>query len=61
MLDHLVAEARTLGITSLWLETGSPASFIPAIRLYESASFSRCGPFEGYTDDPFSIFMTRSI
>jgi putative acetyltransferase len=61
MLDHLIAEARASGLTSLWLETGSPASFIPAIRLYESAGFSRCGPFEGYHDDPFSIFMTRII
>jgi putative acetyltransferase len=61
MLDHLMTEARASGLTSLWLETGSPASFVPAIRLYESAGFTRCGPFEGYTDDPFSIFMTRKI
>jgi putative acetyltransferase len=61
ILDHLVAEARALGMTSLWLETGSAPAFVPAIRLYEGAGFERCGPFTGYTADPFSIFMTRAI
>jgi putative acetyltransferase len=61
ILDHLIAEARARGMTSLWLETGSTAPFIPALQLYSSAGFVRCGPFDGYSDDPFSIFMTRSI
>jgi putative acetyltransferase len=61
MLEHIVREARARGMTSLWLETGSAAAFAPALRLYESAGFVRCGPFEGYPQDPFSIFMTRSI
>ncbi len=61
ILAHLIAEARARGITSLWLETGSTAPFVPALRLYESAGFVRCGPFEDYVDDPFSVFMTRTI
>lgn len=61
MLEHLIVEARKRGLRSLWLETGSSAAFIPALRLYESAGFVRCGPFDGYTDDPFSVFMTRAI
>lgn len=61
LLDHLIGEARARGMKSLWLETGSSAAFIPALRLYESAGFVRCGPFDGYTDDPFSEFMTRAI
>ena len=48
-------------MNSLWLETGSVAAFVPAIRLYESAGFVRCGPFDAYVDDPFSIFMKRDI
>jgi putative acetyltransferase len=48
-------------MTSLWLETGSTEPFIPALRLYESRGFQRCGPFDGYVDDPFSVFMTRTI
>jgi putative acetyltransferase len=61
ILEHLVAEARSRGMKSLWLETGSPAAFVPARKLYESAGFTACAPFDGYVDDPFSIFMTREI
>jgi putative acetyltransferase len=61
LLRHIMAAARERGMSSLWLETGSPAEFVPAVRLYESEGFVRCGPFEGYTDDPFSVFMTRAI
>ena len=61
LLRHLIAEARRRGMTSLWLETGSPDDFVPAQRLYESEGFTRCGPFDGYTDDPFSVFMTRTL
>ena len=61
ILEHLIAEARARGMTSLWLETGSADAFTPALRLYESAGFTRCGPFDGYIDDPFSVFMTRSL
>ena len=61
LLDHIVGEARRIGLKSLWLETGSAPAFTPALRLYETAGFTRCGPFDGYADDPFSVFMTRAI
>jgi putative acetyltransferase len=61
MLNHIMGEARLRGMRSLWLETGSAAAFMPALRLYESAGFARCGPFDGYVDDPFSVFMTRDL
>jgi putative acetyltransferase len=61
ILLFLVEEARARGLQSLWLETGSAEAFTPALRLYESAGFTRCGPFEGYLEDPFSIFMTREL
>ena len=61
MLDHIVREAQRMGLTSLWLETGSADAFEPALRLYESAGFTRCGPFDGYVEDPFSVFMMREI
>src|SRR5262245_57033420 len=47
MLDHIVSQARARGMRSLWLETGSSTAFLPALRLYESAGFVRCGPFDG--------------
>ena len=61
LLEHLIEAARKAGMTSLWLETGSSSEFIPALRLYESAGFARCGPFDGYVEDPFSVFMTRAL
>jgi putative acetyltransferase len=61
ILDHIVSEARARGMSSLWLETGSAPAFAPALRLYESAGFVRCGPFDAYVEDPFSVFMTRTI
>lgn len=61
LLRHIIAEARTRGLSTLWLETGSNAPFLPARRLYESEGFTRCGPFGDYVEDPFSVYMTRSV
>ena len=61
VLEHLTAEARARGLRSLWIETGSTPPFVPALRLYESAGFRRCGPFGEYREDPFSVFMTREL
>jgi putative acetyltransferase len=61
LLEHLIGVARARGMETLWLETGSTSAFTPALRLYESAGFVRCGPFDGYTEDPFSVFMTRAL
>jgi putative acetyltransferase len=61
ILEHIMGEARARGMRSLWLETGSTEAFTPGLRLYESAGFTRCGPFDGYVDDSFSVFMTRAL
>jgi len=61
MLDHLVAEAAAAGFTRLSLETGVQPGFAAARALYEKAGFTLCGPFEGYWDDPNSLFMTRTL
>ncbi len=61
ILLHLLAEGRTRGYTRLSLETGAPEDFLPARRLYASHGFSECGPLTGYVDDPFSLFMTRTL
>lgn len=61
LLRHIVDDARRRGMSSLWLETGTTEDFAPAQRLYESEGFVRCGPFEDYAPDPFSVFMTRTL
>jgi putative acetyltransferase len=61
MLDHLIAEARVSGYTRLSLETGVQPTFVAARALYARAGFDLCPPFEGYDEDPNSVFMTRSL
>ncbi|WP_405053993.1 GNAT family N-acetyltransferase [Tabrizicola sp.] len=61
MLDHLLAEAHAAGFTRLSLETGSQAMFLPARRLYETAGFTECPPFEGYGPDVNSVYMTKEL
>ncbi len=61
LLDHLMAEARALGYTRLSLETGVEDVFAPARALYANAGFVVCLPFEGYTADPNSYFMSRVL
>lgn len=61
MLDHLIAHARTLGLSRLNLETGSMDFFIPARALYMKNGFTECPPFGDYQPDPNSVFMTRAI
>lgn len=61
ILRCLIDTARARGYESLWLETGTPLAFTAATRLYESEGFVVCGPFADYTDDPFSLYMTRDL
>ncbi len=61
ILEHLIGEARARGMRSVCLETGSTEPFAAALRLYERAGFVRCGPFDGYRDDPFSVFMALAL
>jgi putative acetyltransferase len=61
MLLHLIEVARGRGYSRLSLETGRPEAFLPARRLYESHGFAECPPFADYTEDPFSICMTRTL
>jgi len=58
LLMHIIEVARSRGYERLSLETGSMPAFMPAHRLYESAGFTRTGPFGAYAEDPNSIFMT---
>lgn len=61
MLNHLVAHARGLGLHRLYLETGSFAYFEPARTLYARFGFVECPPFQGYTLDPNSTYMTLAL
>ena len=61
MLRHLIAVARASGMKRLSLETGSQRVFTAARAFYLRHGFEMCPPFEGYAEDPASVFMTRAI
>ena len=61
MLDALIAEARTRGMTWLGLETGRPAPFADAQALYTANGFAECAPFGDYVSDDFSMCMERAL
>lgn len=61
ILDHITDSARQRGYERLSLETGSADAFEPARRLYTVAGFEDCGPFEGYAEDHYSVFMTKRL
>jgi putative acetyltransferase len=61
MLGHIIAVARSRGISRLSLETGSSDYFRPAVALYRRHGFIECPPFADYVSDPNSIFMTLDL
>jgi putative acetyltransferase len=36
-------------------------AFLPAQGLYQQFGFQECEPFGNYKEDPYSMFMTKSI
>jgi putative acetyltransferase len=61
LLDHMLSVARARGYSSLSLETGSYEFSAPARALYEKFGFEYCAPFADYKEDPYSVFMTKSL
>lgn len=61
MLRHILAAARARGFQRISLETGTPAPFVAAQKLYASEGFVACGPFANYLLDPYSLFMTKAL
>jgi putative acetyltransferase len=61
MLEHILKVAKERRYQRLSLETGPQDFFIPARKLYERYGFEYCGPFGDYVDDPYSVFMTKTL
>jgi putative acetyltransferase len=61
MLNHIIKQARVRGMARLSLETGSSDYFKPALALYMAHGFVPCDPFEGYVEDPNSLFLTLDL
>jgi transcriptional regulator with XRE-family HTH domain/GNAT superfamily N-acetyltransferase len=61
LLEHLISEAKRRGYRRLSLETGAMRYFKPAHKLYRKFGFRNCPPFNGYIEDPNSVFMTKEL
>ena len=61
MLKHIVEAARGRGYRRVSLETGSMEAFAAARAFYARHGFTPCPPFEGYREDPNSVFMTLTL
>lgn len=57
LLQHIVGEAKALGMTSLCLETGSGVYFEPALALYRRHGFKDGDAFAGYRQSAFNQFL----
>jgi putative acetyltransferase len=61
VLQVILEEACRRGYKKVSLETGSSDGFFAAHAMYEGAGFLRTGPFGGYQQNGFSVFMTKEI
>jgi putative acetyltransferase len=61
ILEHIIKEAERRTYDCLNLETGAMPEFAPARALYVLYGFEYRGPFGEYTNDPNSVFMTRTL
>ena len=61
IFNHLIEEAKKLGIKKLSIETGSGKFFEPARKLFAKLDFQPCSPFARYNEDPNSCFFTKNL
>lgn len=59
LLEWLEAQARSLGLTRLVLETGTRQ--LAAVGLYRRAGFSETAPWGEYIDSPLSLCMAKEL
>lgn len=61
IMEHVLSVAAERNYRRLSLETGPQDFFMPARKLYERFGFEYCAPFGDYSEDPYSVFMTKSL
>ena len=57
LLEHIIAEACTRGVSRLSLETGSGPAFEPALALYRRRGFRNGAAFGDYRASIFNQFL----
>ena len=61
LIEHLIFEAKKLGIKRISIETGAGLFFEPARKLFKRCEFETCKPFAHYKEDINSIYYTKQI
>lgn len=61
LVSRIIQQARAEGFSALRLETGVEDYFAPARALYVKVGFEVCGPFDKYTDDPNSVYLSLAL
>lgn len=61
LLERIIDEARTRGLTRLSLETGSGAAFGPALALYRKRGFKNGEAFADYVGSEFNQFLHMEL
>tara|TARA_B100001564_G_C20218604_1_gene480635 strand:- start:67 stop:522 length:456 start_codon:yes stop_codon:yes gene_type:complete len=61
IISILITKSKSIGIKSIFIETGSGKFFEPARKLFKSCGFEECDPFGHYKNDPNSCYMKIKI
>ncbi len=61
IIDHLINNAKKLGINRLSIETGAGKFFEPARKLFNKCGFKPCPPFAHYKKDVNSLYLTKLL
>lgn len=61
LLAHILDQAKSQSLKTVYLETGTAPFFAAATRLYHRLGFTDCPPFAAYTANPDSRFMRREL
>ena len=61
VINHLICEAKKLGIMRLSIETGAGDFFKPARKLFKKCGFEICEPFAHYKEDINSVYLTKIL
>ena len=61
LLEHIIGEARRLGMSRLSLETGKVSAYRPALALYRSMGFKDGEPFADYQPSDFNQFLHMEL
>lgn len=61
LLDHIIDQAKTRGLSRLSLETGKGEAFEPALALYRRRGFSTGEAFANYERSDFNQFFHLAL